>query len=103
MGSRLCGFESKRTKDIFSQMKYFLICVSLLFVISVVLAKPSCGSCNGSCAGTCNLCAGCSSAAQSQIFTDQLDRERPNFLNINESQIAFPKDGTKIIFPKNET
>ena len=42
-------------------------------------------------------------AAQSQIFTDQLDRERPNFLNINESQIAFPKDGTKIIFPKNET
>ena len=93
------------------------------------MAKPSCGSCNGSCAGTCNLCAGCSSgnrknimkyikifffkitnncnfhtlAAQPQIFADQLDRERPNFLNINESQIAFPKDGTKIIFPKNET
>ena len=41
-------------------------------------------------------------AAQPQIFVDQLDRERPNFLNINGSQIAFPKDGTKIIFPKNE-
>ena len=54
-----------------------------------------------------NFLTGKAFADQRPIFADQQDRDRPNFLNpnflnLNESQIAFPTNGTKILFPVSE-